>query len=176
LAAREIARAVGAQIAIVDEAPATAAHLRSFLNSSSPRQYSFSRGGALGWGMPAAVGFSLGLDRGPVVAVVGDGAALYSPQAIWTAAYEKLPVTFVVINNRQYNVLKNFMRSQAAYSSVRADRFIAMDLVDPPIDFLALAKSMGVPAQRLNTVADIAPAIEAAIASGGPSILEIPIA
>ena len=176
LAAREIARAVGPRIAIVDEAPATAVHLRSFLNSSSPRQYSFSRGGALGWGMPAAIGFSLGLDRGPVVAIVGDGAALYSPQAIWTAAHEKLPVTFVVINNREYNVLKNFMRSQAAYASVRANRFIAMDLVDPPIDFLALAKSMGVPAQRLNTVADIAPAIEAAIASGGPSILEIPIA
>jgi benzoylformate decarboxylase len=176
LAAREIARAVGSQIAIIDEAPATAAHLRSFLNSSSPRQYSFSRGGALGWGMPAAVGFSLGLDRGPVVAIVGDGAALYSPQAIWTAAYEKLPVTFVVINNRQYNVLKNFMRSQAGYASARANRFIAMDLADPPIDFLALAKSMGVPAQRLNTVADIAPAIEAAIASGEPSILEVPIA
>jgi benzoylformate decarboxylase len=51
-----------------------------------------------------------------------------------------------------------------------------MDLVDPPIDFLALAKSMGVPAQRLNTVVDIAPAIKAAIASGGPIILEIPIA
>lgn len=88
LASREIARAIGPQIAIVDEAPARDAHFRSFLNSSSARQYSFSRGGALGWGMPAAVGFSFGHDRSRVVAVVGNGAALYSPQAIWTAAYE----------------------------------------------------------------------------------------
>ena len=50
--------------------------------------------------MPAAVGFSLGIDRAPVVSIVGDGAALYSPQALWTAAHERLPITFVVINNR----------------------------------------------------------------------------
>ena len=61
----------------------------------------FLRGGALGWGMPAAVGFSLGLGRQPVVSLVGDGAAMYSPQALWTAAHEDLPVTFVVINNRE---------------------------------------------------------------------------
>ncbi len=84
--------------------------VRGFLNSASPRQYSFLRGGALGWGMPAAVGCSLGLGREPVVCLVGDGAALYSPQALWTAAHEKLPVTFVVMNNREYNILKNFMR------------------------------------------------------------------
>jgi benzoylformate decarboxylase len=63
-------------------------------------------------GAPAAVGFSLGVDRGPVVSIVGDGAALYSPQALWTAAYEKLPVIFVVVNNREYNILKNFMKAQ----------------------------------------------------------------
>jgi benzoylformate decarboxylase len=78
--------------------------LRAFLNTSCTRQYSFSRGGALGWGMPAAVGFSLGIDRAPVVSIVGDGAALYSPQALWTAAHERLPVTFVVVNNREYNM------------------------------------------------------------------------
>jgi benzoylformate decarboxylase len=135
VAAREMARAIGPDIAIVDEAVATSLHLRGFLNSNSTRRYSFSRGGALGWGMPAVVGYSLGIDRAPVVSIVGNGAALYSPQALWTAAYEKLPVTFVVINNREYNVLKNFMKSQAHFASARANRFIAMDLVDPDIDF-----------------------------------------
>jgi benzoylformate decarboxylase len=67
VAGREMARAIGPEIAIVDEAPATLGHLRAFLNTACSRQYSFSRGGALGWGMPAAVGFSLGLDRAPVV-------------------------------------------------------------------------------------------------------------
>ena len=99
VAGREMARAIGPEVAIVDEAPATLGALRAFLSTESTRQYSFARGGALGWGMPAAVGFSLGIDRAPVVSVVGDGAALYSPQALWTAAHERLPVTFVVINN-----------------------------------------------------------------------------
>jgi benzoylformate decarboxylase len=175
VAGREMARAIGPNIAIVDEAPATLGHLRAFLNTSSTHQYSFSRGGALGWGMPAAVGFSLGIDRAPVVSIVGDGAALYSPQALWTAAHEKLPVTFVVVNNREYNILKKYMASQPSSASVRANRFIAMDIVDPAIDFLALAASMGAPARRVERAADIAPAIEAGIASGVPNLIEIPI-
>jgi thiamine pyrophosphate-dependent acetolactate synthase large subunit-like protein len=64
VAGREMARAIGPQTAIVDEAPATLGALRAFLRTECTRQYSFSRGGALGWGMPAAVGFSLGIDRG----------------------------------------------------------------------------------------------------------------
>jgi benzoylformate decarboxylase len=175
VAGREMARAIGPEVAIVDEAPATLGALRAFLSTGSTRQYSFARGGALGWGMPAAVGFSLGIDRAPVVSIVGDGAALYSPQALWTAAHERLPVTFVVINNREYNILKKFMRSQPHYASARSNRFIAMDIIDPAVDFMALAGSMGVPAQRINRAADIAPALEAAIASGVPNLIEIPI-
>jgi benzoylformate decarboxylase len=175
VAGREMARAIGPDIAIVDEAAATMGHLRAFLITSSSRQYFFSRGGALGWGMPAAVGFSLGINREPVVSIVGDGAALYSPQALWTAAYEKLPVTFVVINNREYNMLKRFVKSQPHSSSVRANRFIAMDIVDPAIDFHALAASMGVPARRVDRASDIAPAIEAGIASGAANLVEIPV-
>ena len=129
----------------------------------------------LGWGMPAAVGFSLGIDRASVVSIVGDGAALYSPQALWTAAHDRLPVTFLVINNREYNILKRFMRSQPHYASTRANRFIGMDIVDPAIDFLALATSMGVPACRIDRAAEIAPALEAAISSGAPNLIEIPI-
>ncbi len=173
VAAREVAKAVGAQTPIIDEAPATLTRLRTFLDSSSPHQYAAMRGGVLGWGMPAAVGFSLGIDREPVVCVVGDGAALYSPQALWTAAHEKLPVTFVVINNAEYNILKNYMKGQSHYASARANRFIAMDLTDPRIDFLALAASMGVPARRVTKAADIAPAIEAGIASGGANLVEV---
>jgi benzoylformate decarboxylase len=173
VAAREMARAIGSEIAIVDEAVATSLHLRGFLNSNSTRQYSFSRGGALGWGMPAAVGFSLGIDRAPVVSIVGDGAALYSPQALWTAAYEKLPVTFVVVNNREYNILKNFMKAQPHYASVRANRFIAMDLTEPAIDFLALASSMGLRGCRVDRARDIAPAIEAGISSQTANLVEL---
>ena len=176
VAAHEAMRAIGPKTRIVDEAVATSEHLRTFLNSPSPSQYSFTRGGALGWGMPAAVGASLGLGRAPVVSLAGDGAALYSPQALWTAAHERLPVTFVVMNNREYNILKNFMRSRTDYAAARTNRFIAMDLVDPAIDFLSLARSMGVPARRIEKAGDIAGAIEAGIASGKPNLIEIIIA
>ncbi|MBW4022368.1 MAG: thiamine pyrophosphate-binding protein [Proteobacteria bacterium] len=176
VAAQEAARAIGPDIHIVDEAVATALHLRGFLNSRSSTQYSFLRGGALGWGMPAAVGCSLGLGREPVVSLVGDGAALYSPQSMWTAAHEKLPVTFVVMNNREYNILKNFMKGQASYLSTRSNRYIAMDIVEPAIDYVGMARSMGLPARRVERAADVAPAIEAGIASGMPNLVEIIIA
>ncbi len=175
VAAQEMARGIGADTAIVDEAIVTAAYLRKFLNSNTNRRYSFLRGGALGWGMPAAVGYSLGLGREPVVCPVGDGAALYSPQALWTAAHEKLPVTFIVVNNREYNILKNFMRSQPHFTSAQQNKFIAMDIVNPTVDYLAMANSMGVPARRVDRAGDIAEAIQAGIASNLPNLIEIPV-
>ncbi|MGR8919316.1 MAG: thiamine pyrophosphate-binding protein [Gammaproteobacteria bacterium] len=175
VAARVLAESIGGT-PIVDEAIATASHLRAFLNNGSTRQYSFLRGGALGWGMPAAVGFSLGLGRRPVVSLVGDGAAMYSPQALWTAANEDLPVTFIVINNREYNVLKNFMRSQPHYLSARTGEFIGMDIATPPIDFIALASSLGVPGRRVDTAPELHDAVTDAIASCRPGLIEIVVA
>jgi benzoylformate decarboxylase len=173
VAAHEAVRAIGPEIPIVDEAVATSESVRKLLRSPSAQQYSFLRGGALGWGMPAAVGTSLGLGRTPVVSLVGDGAALYSPQALWTAAHEALPITFVVMNNLEYNVLKNFMRAKKDYVCARTQRFIAMDIVKPSIDFQALARSMGVASRLIDKAADIAPAIAAGIASGKPNLIEI---
>jgi benzoylformate decarboxylase len=175
VAAREAVRAIGPKVSIVDEAIATSAHVRKFLNSESANQYSFMRGGGLGWGMPAAVGCSLGLGREPVVCLVGDGAALYSPQALWTAAHEKLPVTFVVMNNREYNVLKNFMRSQEHFVSAQTNKFIAMEIDQPAIDYVALAQGFGLPARRVQKATDIAAGIEAGIASGRANLIEVTI-
>jgi benzoylformate decarboxylase len=76
-------------------------------------------------------------------------------------------MTFVVMNNNEYNVLKAFMRSQAHYGAARTGRFIAMDIAHPAIDFAALARSMGLVARRID---------RAAIASGAPDLIEILIA
>ena len=100
---------------------------------------------------------------------------MYTPQALWTAVNEKLPVTFVIVNNREYNILKNFMRSQTHYTSARTGRFIAMDINDPPVDFLALAASMGVSAERVTDASEIRPRVAAAIASGVPNLIEVVI-
>jgi benzoylformate decarboxylase len=174
-AAFEVTRAIGSRAAIVDESPVTMEYVRSALRTVSSRQYFFMRSAILGWGMPAAVGVSLGLDREPVVSLVGDGSSLYSPQALWTAAREQLPVTFVVMNNCEYNILKNYMRAQEHYAGARAGRFIGMDLIDPAIDFLALAASMGVPALRVERASEIAGAVENGIASGRPNLIEVRI-
>jgi benzoylformate decarboxylase len=175
VAARALTEAIGPDVPIVDEAIATASYLRKFLNNNSPRQYSFLRGGALGWGMPAAVGFTLGIGRKPVVCLVGDGAAMYSPQALWTAVHEDLPITFIVMNNLEYNILKNFMRSQPHYSSARTGRFIAMDINSPAIDFLALAQSMGMPGQKITRAEEIQGTVSQAIAGNKPNLIEIVI-
>jgi benzoylformate decarboxylase len=77
------------------------------------------------------------------------------------------------MNNREYNVLKTFMRAQTGYASARNNRFVAMEIDRPEIDFVALAQSMGVPARRIDRAIDIAPAIEAGIASGQANLIEI---
>lgn len=175
VAAYEVLRGIGSRATIVDESPVTIEPVRDCLRARSVRAYLFMRSAILGWGMPAAAGVCLGLDREPVVALVGDGSSLYSPQALWTVARERLPVTFVVMNNREYGILKNYMREQKHYPSARAGRFIGMDLNNPTIDFVALATSLGVPAIRVSHSADIAGAVEASIKSGGPNLIDVPI-
>ncbi|MEY2450203.1 MAG: benzoylformate decarboxylase [Acidimicrobiaceae bacterium] len=174
-AAHALVRALPVGASIVDEAITTGVYVRGFHHEPVPDRYFFNRGAGLGWGMPAAVGVSLGQDRGPVLCVVGDGSAMYSPQALWTAAHEQLPVVFAVVNNRQYLILKNNLRGMGG-DSVRNDRFVAMDIVDPPIDYLDLARSMGVDATLVEKAHDVGDATRAAFASGRPHLLELPIA
>lgn len=175
VAASEALRAIGPNIPIIDEAPVTLHHVRTCLDSPSARQYLFTRSAILGWGMPAAVGTSLALNRRPVVCLVGDGSAMYSPQALWTAAHLRLPITFVVMNNSEYNILKNYARAQPHYHSAGTNRFIGMDMIDPPIDFLALASTYGLPARRVESARDITVAIKEGIRSGRANLIELVI-
>jgi benzoylformate decarboxylase len=124
--------------------------------------------------MPAAVGVSLANDKAPVLCVVGDGSALYSPQALWSAVHEKTPVVFVVLNNGEYGILKEFMLNQPQYNAQKHG-FLAMDIRDPRIDFQLLAASMGVPAQKIGTKTEISGAVESALASGKSQLIEIPV-
>jgi benzoylformate decarboxylase len=80
------------------------------------------------------------------------------------------------MNNREYNILKNFMRGRSGYVAARTNRFIAMDIDQPLIDYGALARSLGVPASRVEKAQDIGPAVEAGIASGKANLVEIVIA
>ncbi|MGQ0431378.1 MAG: thiamine pyrophosphate-binding protein [Microthrixaceae bacterium] len=173
-AAHALVQALPPNSFVVDEAITTGVYVRGFHHWTEPGRYFFCTGGGLGWGMPAACGVSLAYDRSPVLCVVGDGSAMYSPQALWTAAAEGLPVVFAVVNNRQYRILKNILSGMGG-AAARSGRFVGMDLTDPPVDYLALATSMSVPATRVDHADDVGDALRSALASGRPHLLELPI-
>ena len=174
-AAHAAVRAVRPGTPVVDEAITTGTYVRGFHHPEGPGQYFFCRGGGLGWGMPAALGVSLGRGRSPVLCVVGDGSAMYSPQALWTAARDGLPVVFAVVDNGQYLILKNALRGMQG-ESVAAGRFVAMDLDNPSVDFVNLARSLGVEATLVEKAADVTDAARAALDGGRPHLLHLPIA
>jgi benzoylformate decarboxylase len=172
-AAHALVRALPAGTAVVDEAITTGVYVRGFHHRAVEDGYFFCKGGGLGWGMPAACGVSLARDRSPVLCAVGDGSAMYSPQALWTAAREQLPVVFAVVDNGQYKILKDYLRGMGGVSA-STGRFVAMDL-EPAVDFVGLARSMGVDATRVDAVADIGDLVRAAIDGGRPHLLHVPI-
>jgi len=131
--------------------------------------HAFASGG-IGWAVPAAVGIQLADMNRPVCAIIGDGSAMYSIQALWTAAHMKLPMTYIITNNSSYRILK-----QRLLSFHGNDNFIGMDLNDPPIDFTAIARGMGVTATRVTEAEDVVPALRAAFANPGPNLLDIAV-
>ena len=156
---------------VVEEALTSSASLPGFLELRDPRCFYGLASGGLGFGLPGAVGISLAQPGRPVVAVIGDGSAMYGVQALWTAAHLKLPITYVIANNRSYRILKERLVSMRA-----TDRFTGMDLRDPDIDFTGLARSLGVPAERVTDPRGIVPALQAAIQAGGPRLIEVMVA
>ncbi len=138
-----------------------------------PGRYFFSRGGVLGCNMPASVGASLA-GAGLVASFAGDGGAMYSPQALWSAARYRAKVVFFVFNNRRYGVLQNVAKS-LGYANAGAGRFVGMEIAGPAIDFQALAASMGVPSARADDRETIAAAVADALRREGPSLIEIAI-
>jgi benzoylformate decarboxylase len=162
-------------VVVVDESITSGGAIRPFHRTSKDGRFFFCQGGGLGWGMPAATGVSLGYGREFVLCVVGDGSAMYSPQALWTAANLDLPVLFAVVNNRQYLILKNYLRRMGGNASTTG-RMVGMDLVEPAIDYVALARSMGVEADRVENAGEVGDAVRAAHDRGRPYLLDLPIA
>jgi len=158
--------------AIVVEEALTATHnLPEFLHLRDRRSFYGLASGGLGFGMPGAVGVSIAQPGRPVVAIIGDGSAMYGIQALWTAAHLKLPVIYVIANNRSYRIIKERLVSMRS-----TDRFTGMDIRDPEIDFTGLAISMGLHAERVTDPKGIVPALKAALATGGTCLIEMMVA
>jgi benzoylformate decarboxylase len=146
--------------------------IRHLIPSNRPDSYFGMRGGGIGMGLPQAIGTALAKPGRPVVALSGDGSAMYSVQALWTAAHYRLPVIFVILNNRSYRILKQRTRAIGDHSA-REDAYVAMDFTDPPIDFVALAQAQGVAAVRVETLGALRDALAGGLAGGGPLLIDV---
>ena len=109
---------------VVEEALTSSFSLPSFLRFRDAQGYHGLASGGIGFAMAGAVGISLGLPDRPVVAIVGDGSAMYTIQALWTAAHLKLPITYLIPNNRSYRILKERLTARSGQN-----QFVGMDLI-----------------------------------------------
>lgn len=171
---REIAHTLPTDAVVVNESVTAGGTLRAWLKLKDEKSFFQAKGGGLGFGLPAVVGVKLALPERPVVGLIGEGSAMYAIQGLWTAAHYELPVVFVICNNAQYRILKSGLlafRSEPA----KQGKFVGMDLVHPEIDFVRLAESLGVAAERVTKPQDVGPALRQALSRQGPSLLDMPI-
>ena len=163
-----LAELLPADAIVVDEGIVSSYSLLKFLNIRERYGYFGNASGGIGWGIAAALGVQVAHPERRVVAVLGDGSSMYSIQALWTAAHLKLPITFVIANNGGYRIIKERLLSFHGN-----DEFIAMDFKDPAIEFAALARSLGMKAERIETGAAFEAAFQAADDRAGPVLLEV---
>lgn len=168
-AIREIADTLPREAVVVDEAVMLTSYVASIMEFTEPGSY-FCSILCLGWGVPASLGVALGTSRRPVVALVGDGSALFGLQALWTAAKYQIPVVVVVLNNRCYAAIK-WGFSTYPERSCPDDADLGYDLGD--VDFPKLAQAFGISGQRIEDPAKVRPALERAISEGKPALLDL---
>ena len=163
-----IADCIPADAIIVDEGLTTSKNLLHFLPHRDRYSYFGMVSGGIGWGIAAAVGVQLAQPNRRVVAISGDGSAMYSPQALWTAAHLELPILFLIFNNQGYRILKE--RLLAFHGN---DQYIGMNLREPSIDFTGLATSFGMRAKKITETAQFEAAFKPAVISDAPCLFEI---
>jgi benzoylformate decarboxylase len=159
---------------VVDESASSLPFVLRYLPFSSPGSFYGSKTGTLGWGMGAAIGVQLAEPGRKVVGTVGDGSVMYAPQALWTAAHYRLPITYVVPNNASYAILKAGMVSLGLESAARGT-YPGMDLVNPEIDHVALARAMGVRAERVEKPRDLRDVLAECLTHPGPALVDVAI-
>ncbi len=159
---------------VVDESISSRGSLQRLLRTRDARGFFGLRGGAIGWGVPAAIGIKLGLPDRPVVALVGDGSALYTIQALWTATHHRVPVCVVILNNGSYRILKQ--RCGLVEGTERGPGGLAgLDLAPPRIDFVRLAEAFGLEGYSVGTVAEACARIAHAVGRGTSTLIDVAV-
>ena len=170
----ELADAMLPGTVLFDESVTAGGYLMRYLRFAETASHYRAAGGGLGPGMPNPIGIKLARPDRPVLSVVGDGAALYTIQALWTAAHHKIPVTWVVANNRSYRILKLNMLEYLGEGAA-GRRFVEMDLNDPPLDFAQIAAAFGVKGVRVERPDEIGEAVREAQGANEPRLVDVVI-
>jgi acetolactate synthase-1/2/3 large subunit len=178
LTAEKVCQAIGAILpegAIISDETITSGMALAPNTAGAPRHdWLTLTGGAIGQGLPVAVGAAIACPDRPVIALEADGSALYTIQSLWTMAREQLDVTVVIFNNRAYGILNDELArigAQAAGPKARAQ----LDLGDPDLDFVRLGTGLGIASQRLDTAEQLTGVLDQAIADPGPHLIEVVI-
>jgi benzoylformate decarboxylase len=172
----ELAATLPPDAIVVDEAITAGPDLARTLAFARPGDYWGARGGGIGQALPGALGVKLAHPDRPVVAVSGDGSAMYSIQALWTAAHHDIGVVFVILSNREYRILKHNMDYYRQRFGVRAERpYLHMDLDKPPLGFTEMAQGMGVTSVRAGSAAELRAALETAFRASRPFLIDVAI-
>jgi benzoylformate decarboxylase len=153
---------------LVDEALTSSRHLLALRPHRDRHGYHALASGGIGWALPAAVGMGLANPGRPIVCYSGDGSAMFSIQALWTAAHHRLPITFVIPNNGGYRIIK-----QRLMLLQGSRHFVGMDFADPAVDFAAMARALGIEATRISEPEEVPGALAEAFGCGGPRLVEV---
>ncbi|MDQ3965393.1 MAG: thiamine pyrophosphate-dependent enzyme, partial [Actinomycetota bacterium] len=155
------------EVAIFEEASSMRSKFQEYIRVTRPGGYSNAASGALGYAMPASVGYKLARPERPVVCVIGDGSSMYSVQALWSAAQYGANVLFVVPDNEGYYVLKGFGEQMGA----DIDTIPGLDL--PGLDLVKIAEGLGVAGETVEEADALPEALERALDEGRPYLLNV---
>lgn len=160
------------QAIVVDESITNGAHLFPLCGQGPAHDWINNRGGSIGYSMPVAVGAAKACPDRPVICITGDGSAFYTLQALWTMARHRQNITVLVLANRSYRILANESAKIGA-GAPTDDTMPLMSLEDPAPVWCQLAEGQGVPATAVDTAGELATALDEAIRSEGPRLIEV---
>ncbi|MFJ6938153.1 thiamine pyrophosphate-binding protein [Streptomyces sp. NPDC101132] len=173
---RTLAERTGGDLIVFDEALTTSPLVTAHLPAERPGDYHLTRGGSLGVGFPGAVGAKLAHPDRLVVGFAGDGGAMYTYQALWTAARHGIAAKFVVCNNRKYRLLDDNIAQYWRERDIPEHAFPgSFDLSHPEIDFAGLARSLGAGGTRVEKPEEAAAAVRLMLDHPGPFLVDIQI-
>ena len=173
----ELAEASPDGTILADESITSQPALMREFTFDEPGSFYGIRGGALGWAMPGALGVKLANPDRPVLAVVGDGASMYTVQALWTASRYNIPVVYAICNNRSYRILKvnmDIYLRRMLNDQQRQSEYVGMEFANP-LDLAAVAQGMGVAGERIEDPEALGPALRRAYDSGKPAVIDVSI-